>query len=168
MMNQIRFQQVHKGQTETARKVYSVMPIAEPWGFSQIAKELDRLGIQIRWDIMQGCVASLVACGIVDEPRRGHFIRASVRPEPVATPAPPPMLHIVPPTGTPMPLPAPPAKSTMEKLADIAESLRKLSHAANTIANDIDTIALEVEEGNGAERKELAKLRQLRDLLRDT
>lgn len=67
-----------------------------------------------------------------------------------------------------MPLPAPPAKSTMEKLADIAESLRKLSHAANTIANDIDTIALEVEEGNGAERKELAKLRQLRDLLRDT
>ena len=81
MMNHVRFEMIHRGQTSVAQKVYEAIPIAEAWSLSQINSELGRCGSSITYRVVEGCIKALVESGIVIETplRSQHFTRTPVR-----------------------------------------------------------------------------------------
>lgn len=63
------------------RKVYDAVPMSEPWSMSYINSEVQRNGGTTRdARVVHGCINSLKAAGLVNEPVPGVFIRVAVRP----------------------------------------------------------------------------------------
>lgn len=174
-MSQSRFLQVHRGLTESARKVYDCIPAQEGWGFAQINAELKRRNIGLQYNVMQGCVKALIDSGLAKEQRPGEFIREPVRPAAsikttqegngetdVAPIIVMPHEPEKPSTGL----------TATDKLGALAARLRTLSadalqlhHRLVGIADDIDTIAIEVEDAHN--NPEIVRLRKLSVLLKE-
>lgn len=160
MLSPTRYEERLRNLTPTARKVFDAVPISEPWSSTYIQSEMSRLGTRPGGtDILMGCLNSLKQAGLVEEPERGQFIRARVRPaktekdpQPAAEKAPMP---------TPQKPEAKPAAPTsaIDLLAGIAKSMRAL-------AGEIETAALAIEEGQAKAGEEVQKLRQLQALLK--
>lgn len=160
MLSPTRYEERLRNLTPTARKVFEAVPISEPWSSTYIQSEMSRTGTGPGGaHVLMGCLNSLKQAGLVEEPERGQFIRARVRPAPVKSdPTPTTESPSMPTPKTPAPQPAVPT-SAIDLLAGIAKSMR-------TLAGDVETAALAIEEGQSKADEDLQKLRQLQALLK--
>lgn len=158
-MTATRIRILENQQTGVAKKVYGAVPINEAWPSKSIAAELTRQG-QIRdFSIIGGCLNTLKEVGLIKEVAPGHFQR--VKPKPTTEKEAELM------TATPS---KPSAKSEptepVDRLAAIGTKLRGLSKLFLELADDIDEATLAFEEKASGNDEELAKLRQLKGLLK--
>ena len=158
-MTATRIRILENQQTGVAKKVYGAVPINEAWPSKSIVSELTRQG-QIRdFSIIEGCLNTLKEVGLIKEVSPGHFQR--VKSKPTAEKEAEPM--------TTKPL-NPPTKSEpaepVDRLAAIGTKLRGLSLTFLELADDIDEAALAFEEKTSGNDEELAKLRQLKNVLK--
>lgn len=142
-------------------KVFDAVPISEPWSIGQITSEIPRLGHSPRtFDFVAGCLDTLKRAGLITEPDRGKFKRvpvraAAVRTPPLPTPPSPPT-----PTGTPMATTSAPANiNNIDKLDTLVNKLR-------LIANELETIALDIDDEIKDSMTAAQQLKQLKSLLK--
>ena len=146
-MNSARMRAIEEGQTGIAKKVLSSVPIQESWTARQIISDIARSGSRPDPHIVEGCLSTLCDSGLVRERPRGYFQRIKPKEKKVVSIA---------------AAPAQPKEPVdpLTKLSNIASSLR-------TLADEIEDVALTIEERQTATTEEIAKLRQLKALLRD-
>ena len=158
-MTTTRIRILENQQTGVAKKVYGAVPINEAWPSKQIVMELSRQGQVRDFSIIEGCLNTLKEVGLIREVAPGHFQR--VKPKPIAEKEAEPM--------STKPL-NPPTKSEptepVDRLAAIGTKLRGLSQTFIELAEDIDEAALAFEEKTSGNDEELAKLRQLKNVLK--
>lgn len=152
-MTPSRYDQTVRELTAICRKVFDSTPIAEPWHDAAIMSELRRKGSNVEGSIIRGCLDTLFRVGLVKEPTPRHFQRI---PAPMkADPMPAPENT----TTTRREMPVPVRKlSAMERLGGLAADLRSL-------ADDLDEIAIQVDEEVKGASSGAEKLAQLRALL---
>jgi hypothetical protein len=146
-------------QTGVAKKVYGAVPIAEAWPSKAIVMELTRQGQVRDFSIIEGCLNTLKEIGLIKEPSPGHFQRVKPKAEPMSTK---PLNPVIPPNSSIKPEPVEP----VDRLAAIGTKLRGLSQMFIDLADDIDEAALAFEEKASGNDEELAKLRQLKNVLK--
>lgn len=158
-MTATRIRILENQQTGVAKKVYGAVPINEAWPSKSIVAELTRQG-QIRdFSIIGGCLNTLKEAGLIKEVAPGHFQR--VRPKPTTEKEAELM------ATTPPKLPAKgELTEPVDRLAAIGTKLRGLSQTFLALADDIDEAALLFDEKASSNDEELAKLRQLKGLLK--
>lgn len=158
-MTATRIRILESQQTGVAKKVYGAVPINEAWPSKSIVAELTRQGQVRDFSIIEGCLNTLKEVGLIKEMAPGHFQR--VKPKPTVEKEAEPM------TTTPLKLPAKsePAEP-VDRLATIGTKLRSLSKTFLELADDIDEATLAFEEKASGNDEELAKLRQLKGLLK--
>ena len=146
-------------QTGVAKKVYGAVPINEAWPSKAIVAELTRQGQVRDFSIIEGCLNTLKEVGLIREVAPGHFQR--VKPKSTVEKEAEPM------AATPPKTPAE-SKPTepVDRLAAIGTKLRGLSQMFLELADDIDEAALAFEEKTSGNDEELAKLRQLKNVLK--
>ena len=158
-MTATRIRILENQQTGVAKKVYGAVPINEAWPSKQIVMELSRQGQVRDFSIIEGCLNTLKEVGLIKEAAPGYFQR--VKPKPTVEKEAEPM--------TTKPL-NPPTKSEptepVDRLAAIGTKLRGLSQMFLELADDIDEATLAFEEKASGNDEELAKLRQLKGLLK--
>ncbi len=155
-MNQQKFDQVHRGLSEQAKKVYDCIPISESWTPAQIMGELHRRSVSLGdFRVVMGCVNLMLDAGIVVEASRGLFKRETIRPkqeqkEQVTKPK----KEIEVKQQTPVA-----AISPLDRLSSIASRLRDL-------ATDMENAAIELAGEAEKNEAETAKMRQLQAILK--
>ena len=164
-MTATRIRILENQQTGVAKKVYGAVPINEAWPSKSIVSELTRQG-QIRdFSIIEGCLNTLKEVGLIKEVSPGHFQRVKPKPiaekeaEPMSTK---PLNPVIPPNSSIKGEPTEP----VDRLAAIGTKLRDLSQTFIDLADDIDEAALAFEEKASGNDEELAKLRQLKNVLK--
>lgn len=158
-MTATRIRILENQQTGVAKKVYGAVPINEAWPSKAIVMELTRQGQVRDFSIIEGCLNTLKEVGLIKETAPGYFQR--VKPKPIAEKEAEPM--------TTKPLTTPTKSEPTEpvdRLAAIGTKLRGLSQMFLELADDIDEATLAFEEKASGNDEELAKLRQLKGLLK--
>jgi len=159
VLSQSRFQQLHKGLSANAKKVYDAVPAQEAWLSQAVHGELMRQGLGIPFNIVEGCLQALRDAGLAKE-SAGRWTREPVKPAKEPTPA-----------GTPMPavtcaLAERPPTPT-EALAEIAARLRRGAQEMLNLAEELDSVTLALEETLTAEDEDVKRLRKLRDAMKE-
>jgi len=158
-MTATRIRILENQQTGITKKVYGAVPINEAWPSKSIVAELTRQGQVRDFSIIEGCLNTLKEVGLIREVAPGHFQR--VKPKPTVEKEAEPM--------TTKPLTTPTKSEPTEpvdRLAAIGTKLRGLSQMFLELADDIDEAALAFEEKTSGNDEELAKLRQLKNVLK--
>ena len=145
-------------QTGIAKKVYGAVPINEAWPSKSIVAELTRQGQVRDFSLVEGCLNTLKEVGLIKETAPGHFQR--VKPKPTVEKEAEPMS-----TSQKTPTKSEPTEP-MDRLVAIGTKLRDLSKMFLELADDIDEATLAFEEKASGNDEELAKLRQLKGLLK--
>ena len=158
-MTATRIRILENQQTGVAKKVYGAVPINEAWPSKSIVAELTRQGQVRDFSIVEGCLNTLKEVGLIKETAPGHFQR--VKPKPTVEKEAEPMTT-TPPKAYDKGEPTEP----VDRLAAIGTNLRGLSQMFLELADDIDEAALAFEEKASGNDEELAKLRQLKGLLK--
>ncbi len=174
VMTPRKFLAVEGGLTQAARKVYAACPAHESWAAIRIHQELLRIGEGGGRDVRvtMGCLQSLKESGLLNEPRRGEFIRVDVRhtqkadPEPLTVSVQQPKVIPMPVTMNPPPK-APHKPSPMELLAALASRSKELGKMAASLEADIEHAAITIEDYIANEAANSAKLKQLQELLKN-
>ena len=158
-MSATRIRILESQQTGIAKKVYGAVPINEVWPSKSIVAELTRQGQVRDFSIIEGCLNTLKEVGLIREVAPGYFQR--VKPKPTVEKEAEPMTTKTPTTPTK-------SESTepVDRLAAIGTKLRDLSKMFLELADDIDEATLAFEEKASGNDEELAKLRQLKGLLK--
>lgn len=164
-MTATRIRILENQQTGVAKKVYGAVPINEAWPSKSIVAELTRQGQVRDFSIIEGCLNTLKEVGLIREVAPGHFQRIKPKPtaekeaEPMSTK---PLNPVIPPNSSIKSEPTEP----VDRLAAIGTKLRGLSQMFLELADDIDEAALAFEEKSSGNDEELAKLRQLKNVLK--
>ena len=166
-MTATRIRILENQQTGVAKKVYGAVPINEAWPSKAIVMELARQGQVREFSIIEGCLNTLKEVGLIKETAPGHFQRVKPKPKPTVEKEAEPM------TTKPLNPVIPPNSSIkgestepVDRLAAIGTKLRGLSQMFLELADDIDEAALAFEEKTSGNDEELAKLRQLKNVLK--
>lgn len=158
------------GLNGVAKKVLDAVPIEEPWTRGSIYGELLRNGRTIEHRVIDGCLSKLKDIGLVREPSPGMWMRVKARPKLESVPTikePTPAAHAVKQeTQVAEPTQEPKTKDAVDRLADLAESMRTLSKLAEETARQLDAVALEVVDQLDKASQDGARLRQLQALLK--
>lgn len=174
-MTPSRASQLEQGLNGMARKICEVMPVKEAWGFGQILAELKRInGTAPEMRVLQGTISHLLAIGLAREEVSGGYSRiaprASVRRlAPVSSPQPGPR---DPDQPAPTDQPTPASKSTpntrdaITAIAEVSAKVRNVITLLSRLAEELDDVAVEIEEHHQATSRDADQLRKLRDLLR--
>ena len=155
-MNATRLKHVEKELSGIARKVLDAVPISDQWQAHTIANEIKRAtGSAPEIKIVNGCLESLKSSGLVREPSRGKFIRVCAK------------------EGSnvlDMPKIIKAVESVNQKVSKskpgIGEMLGTLSASLLESAGMVDDIIKEFQAERAKHESEIAKLRQLQDLLK--
>ena len=164
-MTATRIRILENQQTGIAKKVYGAVPINEAWPSKAIVMELTRQGQVRDFSIIEGCLNTLKEVGLIKEMSPGHFQRVKPKPiaekeaEPMSTK---PLNPVISPNSSIKGEPTEP----VDRLAAIGTKLRGLSQMFLELADDIDEAALAFEEKTSGNDEELAKLRQLKNVLK--
>ncbi len=164
-MTATRIRILENQQTGVAKKVYGAVPINEVWPSKSIVAELTRQGQVRDFSIIEGCLNTLKEVGLIKEMAPGHFQRVKPKPtvekeaEPMTAK---PLNPVIPPNSSIKGEPTEP----VDRLAAIGTKLRGLSQMFLELADDIDEAALAFEEKTSGNDEELAKLRQLKNVLK--
>lgn len=164
-VNNAKLKSVESGLTGMAKKVLDSVPIAEAWTRQQISQELARKGSNPESRVVGGCLDSLVASGLVREPRPGNFVRAPEKPRIVEDESKEQAV-----AGKWMDRLKEVKQSNsadpMTELAELAGELRAMANAATKMATRIEDVALAAESRVQQINADSAKLKQLQELLR--
>ena len=159
-MNQARYDSIVRGLSAIARKVFDVVPMATAWDTHQIMAEIARRNISVSRDlnVIEGCLRSLVDSGIV---RRvdGAYRRIEVANKLIEKPAKEPEVQ------TP-PAKVQPKASATDTLIALSQEAAKLGAALSALSKRIDDAVLDIEQEMEAERAQVAKVRQVAELLK--
>jgi len=158
-MNEAKLSRIESGLTGIAKKVLDAVPISTIWAKEQIFAELRRTNCSAARDVVEGCLDSLRGKGLISEPSRGHFVRVFAKPK-----EPHQEMKIVHSLST-----AKLAEEPTEPVNQHQDGLSRIAAMAKTLrslADDIETIGLDVEERMQAVEKDTEKLRQLQSLLK--
>ena len=166
-MTATRIRILENQQTGVAKKVYGAVPINEAWPSKSIVAELTRQGQVRDFSIVEGCLNTLKEVGLIKETAPGHFQRVKPKPKPTVEKEAEPMTTkplnpVIPPNSFIKGEPTEP----VDRLAAIGTKLRGLSQMFLELADDIDEATLAFEEKASGNDEELAKLRQLKGLLK--
>lgn len=182
-----RMEQLLQGQTNITRKVYEFVPIQEAWTSPQILNAMRQQQRILDTRSLDYCLEALAHSGLIRRNAKDQtFQRQPVTPARAKKSAPVPVptaagapVHYqeatkeLPVTATPAPAPAPapePADDAIEVLSIFGRRLRALSESVQTLADDLDAAALQLEEVHQQQlasgQEELTKLRALREMLR--
>lgn len=164
-MTPARYDQLLRDLTQICRKVFDATPITETWHDAAIMAELRRKGSNVEGSIIRGCLENLRRIGLVDERTPRNFQRIA---EPVYKPK---VVTMPMSTGSPeltatthraasnaIGVPVPRKLSAVERLGGLAADLRSM-------ADELDEIAIQVDDEVKGASQGAAKLKQLRDLL---
>ena len=172
MMNPTRQQALINGLSSVAKRVFGSVPITEPWTVQQIYGELTRTGFSGDKRTVGGCLASLIATGLITEGPSGKFRRVAVKPltktpAAVAVAAATKELDMASQTTAALKPaliknPAP----HIDKLAMISNQARSIAEQIKELASNIETAAIEIDEQIKQGTEETAKLKQLQQLLK--
>lgn len=183
-MTPARAERLLSGQSALAAKVFAAVPILEAWTMEQIKRELERTGttMKIAPHTVMGCLRDLKDAGLIGEPIREHFRSNTKIPRTVMdlelnddeTETPAPASEQSMPVQAPAAAPKPATKpTTLETLANLSESLveattalRKVIVSVQTIAKQIDDVALTVETERQESADIVSRYHQLQALLR--
>lgn len=158
-MNEAKIARLESGLNGIARKVLEAVPVLSPWTKDQIHGELRRQGTGCDRSHVDGCLDNLRGRGLIKEPARGQFIRITGKttsPQPeedMATTG----IRVLQPQAVEQQ--AADKKDSLSRLAECAKSLRQM-------ADQVDAIALDVEERVQTIERDTEKLRQLQALLK--
>ena len=154
-MNPDRIRRLEDGLSGVARKVLDAVPISEAWTVHAIAGEMRRAtGSSYEHRLVVGCLESLKSSGLVREYSRGKFMRVCAK------------------EGSnvlDMPKIIKAAENAMHKASkpmSISEMLGTLSASLLESAGMVDDIIKEFQAERAKHESEIAKLRQLQDLLK--
>jgi hypothetical protein len=172
-MNSARLAEVERGITGIARKVLAAVPVAVECNSRKIQRDMVSAGHNTELRTVEGCLCSLRDAGLVREPIRGSFIRIMAKPQPAAPVA---SGAIIAPAlvAVDVAVPAVPLKlESLDKLAVMAQQVRRMGELATTLAEratamaaQIEDVAVEFEERMQKVTAEGAKFRQLQELLK--
>lgn len=164
MMSESRFTQVIAGMTAVAKKVYEAVPSSDQWSHQQIVTEVKRLGYGIDHHTIKGCINSLIQAGLVQETAKGMFRRQPVRPKTETT------NEEMAATQEIQPVKAADRaahKEAIDILGGIADKLRNLSKATQSLADEVDKAGLDISDQIAMKEAGADKLKQLKDLLKE-
>lgn len=155
-MNPDRIRRLEDGLSGVARKVLDAVPISEAWTVHAIAGEMRRAtGSSYEHRLVVGCLESLKSSGLVREYSRGKFIRVRAKEES---------------NVLDMPKIIKAVESVDQKASKpkpgISEMLGTLSASLLESAGMVDDIIKEFQAERAKHESEIAKLRQLQELLK--
>lgn len=158
MLSQLKYQERIQNLSAIAQKVYAAVPASEPWSMTCIHSEIQRLGGSTRDSrIVHGCLNTLKESGLIEEPARGTFIRSAIRPiKTKEAPATQPTMK------DEAQMTAPIQKQPRKPM----EILSELALRCKSLADEIETAALEIDEYVSAKDVDSGKLKQLQALLK--
>lgn len=160
MISETKYKERIRNLSSIATKVFSAVPISEPWSMSRIFAEMRRAGGTTRDErIVCGCLNSLKEAGLIEEPEPSIFIRCKVRPSKSESES---ELVVEPKEKEPTPMPSPIVKQPRAPLAILSE----LATRCKSLADAIETAALEIDEYVAAKDVDAGKLKQLQALLK--
>jgi hypothetical protein len=156
-----RFERIKMDLNASLSKVFDAVPAQEAWSYIQINMEISRRGrSRMEQSVLMGCIRALKDKGLVTEPMPGLFQRVAVVQKQETASAP----ETVPET---LPQPQPMPKETpLEKIAALSAKVRAHAETFRALADDIDGVAIEVEEMFNVRDAQVEKLRQLQVLLK--
>jgi len=166
-MNSQQLQSRINGLNGIAKKVYSAVPLVDPWTEAQIYSEVSRHGVRIDARTVRASLNALRNQGLIQEPSPSRFVNHQ-KESPVKTDAAGP---VIPSTVNKDRLPGPVTMILAPKPAPTPESdpLDRLSAVAEwllTMAGEVSEIAKRVEADRLKGGSDSAKLRQLQALLK--
>lgn len=161
-MKPSKYDRLASQQTAIARKVLEATPLQEPWLPSQILAEMQRLrGTSTTMAVVNGCLGTLKASGLVREPSPNCWIRVQPRETTHAEadeagdqPHTPEVQERIMSNQT-----------TMERMASLATQARTMADQLRSLAGSIEDTALEAEAEVQRAKDELVKFEQLKSLL---
>lgn len=160
-----------QGQNSIAKKIYECVPIQEAWPTFQIAQALkSTAGSTADIRRVQACLSDLVESGLIREPQKRFYQRVQVE-EKTKTP------ELKMPANQPLTastvVPVEQKASALDRIAGlagelsgIADELRQRLLRVTKIAKELEDVALAVEQERESSNESLAKLSQLKDLLK--
>lgn len=171
-MSAQRLAAVERGLNGMERKVLEAVPMQEPWNAKSIQGELHRLGKPMEIKQLAGCLRSLRDAGLIKLNATGEYIRVAVeRPRTAKAPFPStttmqakPEREIMTLTAAPAPAPADCAESPAK--VDFMAVLAKKAARLRQEADALDELALAIGEREQKHEEDLAKFKQLRELLK--
>ena len=170
-MNAAKAATALKSMTSVAQKVYEAVPVQEHWSAGQIRNEAMRLhGTAPDLHVLQGCLGALENADLVRKTGQGTYIRTPVR-QPVIALKEPVQASPQPAQSAPAPAqaaanePAMPVEP-MVALAEMSQRLRLKAADLIAMADELDEMALSVEEGIEKMKSDSSTLRQLQTLLK--
>jgi hypothetical protein len=170
MISQRRFDRMFSGQTDTAKKVYNIVPIQEAWGAAKIASELKRQGVNLNFPVVMGCLDTLIRAGLVKEPLKGDFQREAIKPEPVKEQNKEPEMNRSNANATATAAPSVVTKvqkDPLDILGGLAQRAALLSNTLKELASDISNAAVEIQEQLEANDEQVKKVKQLQTLMKE-
>jgi len=150
------------------RKVYEVVPLAEPWTVAQISAELRRKGISRAYNELEACIRQLADLKIVEPCPNNTFIKARVKEKEDMPTLSLPKTTMVTVVG-PEPQKEEPMnkrETPVEKISALSQRIDGIIQSLRTLASDMETAALEIEETISKRDQDTQKLRQLQTLLK--
>lgn len=164
-MNAIKMQEAEKALNGIAKKVYDTIPIQASWRLHEIMKELSRSGSTPDIKVVQGCLSMIKEKGLIKETQTGYFQRLPIRSVEKPSGSVRELFKDILEEKDMKPLVKKP-QEPLDKIAAIGRQLREFSVSAKQIADEIDTVAIEVEERIQKTQKENESLLQLKQLLK--
>lgn len=152
-MNAQTFWDKFGSQSAIAKKVFEAVPIQSPQSITWITSALKRAGGTSDLKVVGGCLSTLKESGLVREPKAGTFQRDPVpgsREDPKVTHG----------EGESLPL------TFLERMADLALGMRATGIRCAEIADKLEELAVEIEEGQKSDGDAAQKLRALQNALK--
>ena len=156
-MKQSKLDSIMANATSISKKVYDAVPENEHWNTTQIYNEIARHMAHPDKRLIEGCLNSLKAQGVIKEPRPGKFVRTSVH-KPSAKER-----HLKPVENQARA----PDSSPLDALVSALEQMDRVSRDLRELFVDLESAVAGVENHLEAKDGEYDKLRQLRSLLKD-
>ncbi|BEV15126.1 hypothetical protein HBDW_19140 [Herbaspirillum sp. DW155] len=164
-----RFTALQQGLSATARKVFAVVPIAEPWTCAQIVAEMRRQGASLDVRIVGGCIAALLSAGLVLEGKPGHYVRVKVSEGGAKTDgrAAQQVVELKKESEVTQTNAQAKQQSAIAKLGALSERAVAIGMMLKTLGDDIAKAAIEIDDDAAIREAEWGKIRQLQKLLKE-
>ena len=154
------------GQTHIAQKVYWYVTndTTSYSGVTDIAAAMKvATGAGVDIHILRGCLAALKVSGLIRELVPGSYRRITIKEKKDS-----PVMKVIQNVSISEAVKVDDEKLTpFDRLGDLSARLRAVAGSLAQLADDIDAVAISVEDQKGTVEQELAKLRQFKNLLKE-
>lgn len=173
-MNSSRRRAMVDSLNSIARKVYDALPVDEPMNPQSAVRLMQALGVRLELDVARGVFRVLCEKRLVKETDTAVFVKPSPKVVQFLSPASPvePIVEIIPENTMPTPShvakpPVPKQVTPLDRLSEISSRFRTLAGQFNALADDLDTVGLDVAAQFQQMQKDNEKARQLKALLQE-